>query len=1765
MATKSKRKKTKKAAKPAAPKTRRSTAGPGFAFEDQVAAWLILKVLTGQPLPGIDGTGTGLQMQTETLGWFLDDALLTAVAGPDDERHIAISCKSNVQVTSSGLPADFVERAWKQWFRSDAGPMKRGKDCLMLATRGRHSRFEAIWADLKNWAPGSDRDFAVAQMRATAKHRKIFDSVKVPAKAAEVTAADADVVALIARIEIAAFDFDLAASESEKAAIAQARSLLVNNSLAEGRRLWLELVTRARDTRLGTGTLDFGELRRALRTQFALKAFPDFESSWERLRAITLDERAAIESALPSGLIVERQGERAALAAKILSGLACILYGESGTGKSALVKTVLDTQSAQAGQMWFGPERLEQALSEANRTHLGLIHPLIELLDASTRPENFLIIDAAERLSAEGALKAKSLIAELIKRNGSSTAWRILVLGQTESWANGELQKLVGETSPLSFEVRTLSSGEVERVLRSTDGLGWLASHDDALAALANLRTLAWVIEAAVRFQDQGGSVSLTTIADRLWSYWTDDKATVQRLLMRLAGREASFEHSFAVSELDGNDAAAFDSRSVRCPLRLNPSTNRLQFQHDLAADWARFQRLKEIAADTGQWAALAGNPLWTNALRMLGQFLLRQAVGHRSEWDVAFEAAEQQRDQLPLARDILLDALFLDPSAETFLDARVEMLFAGNAGALIRLLKRFEHVASVPGVNLDALGRFRDLSLYIEAQFRTPIIGRWSAMARFLAKHRKRVAKLTSPAVASVCLRWLTGTPLTLGQERPTPFRREFAELALASARELQFGYAIHVIYIGDFEDRIYQAAFAGAPDLPPDVSEWALEMAQRRRYRADIVERVAAHRREQSELHARRLASDPEYRTRHERRMSAPTFIPSGRRLPPWPLGPQRRIEGHFRGAVLHSAALQGLMRVNPAVAAEVLLATIIEDSPEESHSSSRGLDRELGLAFDDEGYPTAYWKSPFFAFLQINADAAIAALRQLLSFCTDRWEHEVRRGGTEPSRVSLRLSDGTVRQYRGSYWVFTWSQLNSLHNGQLHCALAALERRLCSLIDHDIEVTPLLEGLLRNSDSVAFLGVLVNVGKHRPELFRGPLKPLLALHHAYVWDSHRVDENAYAFDAATWLRSGEVVFEMARDWVLAAYRQKKLRQIVSELITRDKWIAGFVRAAAQGWTAPDDEKGALELRLLVAELNDRNYTIAEGGQTVTFAYPAAVMEAVQGFQQGKQRAQQALAFPDQCRGFLNGLETLSAQQAAAVASLMVALDGDETVELDEEMQRPARVATAASLLLRGRQWLAGNAAIRQRAERIIQTALAEITDDAERSRFRFATAPSYLVFAAYFAAENWIASPSLENDEAVLRILTSGDDQAAGTIAWLTYRSRTALGPRWWRLLYLALLWSGLSILAPRAGDDEGLKPRWQKWCRWLRTRSLSDQTANIESIQPLAIAQRIERFEIRCWRERHARDGRAFEPEPGRRLSGGLETHFLQIAFAWLFNEQAGRATPAAELEERMLLVLRFWEHEAWCQSGSGDNADDDYKPLHPIGYEIAAELARLVAEAPVDRAAALWRPVLALGPKAHYAVGTFLTQWFNQISETTEIGAFASRWRPMIEYMIGNDSWATGRQWHYGQQLERQILGFGASDCLARSADHAALIGAMHDLYKAWAEKRLNRNEDNLAGLCGFLSSRPGTPLRIHGLLWIADALRTHADFGKWYRDGTSSVFMALLDVLMSHHATEISKSETARQALLDLSAHAASRQLPAALALQERVRKALRT
>jgi hypothetical protein len=600
--------------------------------------------------------------------------------------------------------------------------------------------------------------------------------------------------------------------------------------------------------------------------------------------------------------------------------------------------------------------------------------------------------------------------------------------------------------------------------------------------------------------------------------------------------------------------------------------------------------------------------------------------------------------------------------------------------------------------------------------------------------------------------------------------------------------------------------------------------------------------------------------------------------------------------------------------------------------------------------------------------------------------------------------------------------------------------------------------------------------------------------------------------------------------------------------------------VNSAAQHWTLPESDKERIEARIRIAQLDYRNYRA--GGAEVGFVWPEDLATGIASFEQSKRRSREILAFPENCRRFLANPGILPDEQAKQIAALMAAADGDEDVDLEEEMVRPARVASAVVLLLGAKEWLATNSTVRDRARAIIDSALAEAGLDRDRSKFRYSMAPSYLEFAAYLIFHEWYSMPSAPSDYALMQIATSGDERAAAIISSMSYVHRRVLGDRWWRLVYLSLLWSGLSILKPRAGrNDEASEQRWHRWARWLIARPLSGVRCGVDDIAPLDIAERVELFEGRLWEAEYRQDGRRFKRDPSRRMSGALDTHFLEIAFVWLVTNANRLPAEEIEREYRRDLLKKFWAHQAWRLVGSESESNGDYASMDQFGYKLLEAIAAICLETDVKTAPSLWQPIFDLGPKGHYEIGQFFSCFFSHLSETTDTAAFVAHWRPMIEAILAGRGW-TGRS-HYQQRLEREALGFGHEDTLVRPAQGPPLVESLHDQYQSWAEKRLAGDEDNVAGFCSFLSTRAGKPLRFRALVWIADALRDHPEVQSWHRDRTSAAFVDFLGTVITEDGTAAVATANTKRALIDLVALAVSRQLTAALALQDRLKSLL--
>ena len=146
----------------------------------------------------------------------------------------------------------------------------------------------------------------------------------------------------------------------------------------------------------------------------------------------------------------------------------------------------------------------------------------------------------------------------------------------------------------------------------------------------------------------------------------------------------------------------------------------------------------------------------------------------------------------------------------------------------------------------------------------RLPYWPYWGPMLTVLNAHRDEVARLVPHAAAKLCALWLKSVPVELGEGQPMPWRKEAAELALAIGREVQALNAEGNYYSDGHDKAVYEAVLSAAPELPDEVAQLCLELAQRRDLDPAIVARVEQAHERQREQRRQFLEANPERRER-------------------------------------------------------------------------------------------------------------------------------------------------------------------------------------------------------------------------------------------------------------------------------------------------------------------------------------------------------------------------------------------------------------------------------------------------------------------------------------------------------------------------------------------------------------------------------------------------------------------------------------------------------------------------------------------------------------------------------------------------------------------------------------------------------------------------------------------------------------------------------------------------------------------------------------
>ena len=735
----------------------------------------------------------------------------------------------------------------------------------------------------------------------------------------------------------------------------------------------------------------------------------------------------------------------------------------------------------------------------------------------------------------------------------------------------------------------------------------------------------------------------------------------------------------------------------------LRKGTERVRFAHDLLGDWARLRVL------IGQTPTASPDDLkrcsdirWHRAVRLYGRWLLGQANGV-DRWTQAMRHCDDGTNEGVVVRDLLLEAVILNENSQYLLEQVWPVLLQDGASLLKRVLDRFLFVATIPDPRLQVFAGDTQITAQMNAAFRIPFWPYWGAMVSTLHKHGQEILTAAPVDAAKICRMWLDTIPPEIRPGTPFPWRREAAELSLTIAREMQARQA-EGHYWAKEEDRIaYEAALLAAPECPDEVSALALELARRRPLSSAIQERADKAKRAAEEAMRQR---DSESRQQLEKLRKQRPQIFRGPLRKAWPDGPSDRVCESFRNAVLGSQGILSLAAIRPDVALEVLLAVCIEaPSYQDTHGGSDLIDH-FGIHPWQEAYPPMYFRGPFLSFLRQSPVQAIEFSIRLVNFATVRWIEGERRHARRWSRdlptdeeLSVTMHGPTgERRWVGDSRVYRWYLDWPVDAHVLTCVLMALEKWIYERIDAGEEISTWLREIMERSESVAFAGLLVDVGKKHPQFFTHELRPLLGTWILHFWDRQiAAERSGPSIGMMGWLRDPQELVELAREWHTARHRLYDLPWIASWLLINGADMRLFFADTVERWRHDlSDDGKPRNLQLLIEQLTPDNYRktpIEEGKIRYDFVLSAQLEETTQRDQQVCNEGMRLLTFPMTCRQILDGKSPVEDLQT--LWDMLQSIAQQDVSDPDSPHRKQDAVSGGIAVLIcKCREWLRSDA---------------------------------------------------------------------------------------------------------------------------------------------------------------------------------------------------------------------------------------------------------------------------------------------------------------------------------------------------------------------------------------------------------------------------------------------------------------------------------------
>lgn len=1721
--------------------TSKQTGGGGFHFEDKVTAYFLTKLLTNQfALDSSLGTLLKIEFQVRPDGWLLDDLLLSFQNGVA-EHKVAVSAKSNRQITANGLPADVLHDIWSQYLNINHELFDQNNDYFLFVVAPLGRSVSTNLATLIKSAQLTDAQVMAGRMATTnfsAAEKKLFNSFVCPRSVdTDSQLSDADTCRLLSRIIVLELDFQATTSVTELQLISELTTVLRSKSKSEAIKLYQRLCGIRPEIAPHGGFIDYHRLLSKLIGEFELEGYPIYDSDWKKIIQMTDTKIANVPDKIGGRFTINRSKEVDRLNEIFKKKRFVFLTGKSGFGKTVVAKyTAVKRLSNNSKVIWIDADLLHYAsLKDA----VNLTYDIAELISSAVTPDNLIIVDGADRFFKDNLIDHLTpLIRQVSELEQAS--WKILITCQSEDYEN-LLKSLYRKNLPAleseTIEINRISKTELLRVASEFPQLLNLVMHDHLSGLLSNLKYLDMITYHISNFGmlQSGDQIGESSLIDWIWQNEISDNgdhgAANSRFLQELAAKQANLLTMYTpITEFRIEESGPISELKR---MKLVAETNdKLHFIHDLFGDWARYKTIRSNE-ETIQAFLLSldlASPLWGKAIRLYGVYLLEKKQD-TSGWLTLFRGLSMNDPKQKLIRMLLLEAIIFSNNTFQFLEDLWDEMKQGDGEIINQFFEQFlakatapdpavlKLVDSIPGITVSELA----------TNYRTPIYNYWFPVLKFIKTHAVDLLSISRRNCVKIITYWLENVP------KGSDFRHDMAQLALNLGQWLIDQKKSGTYVYREPSKEIYRLMLKSFSEFPDEVTDLALKLSGRKELSKD------------QELNDSGSRSYPFHNIGVE-------YVETN-------LGPVHTVDDDFRIACLNDADLSEIMIENPKAATEILLALLIKQRGERERSTNP----TYGLEDMHDWFPPFYTRGPFMSFLNANPNAGLLLVIELTDLATKNWKKQ-RKNPKELHAISIGLADGTQQKYWGDNTVYFW--FRDVGNAP-HClvsALMALEKYFINQLDNEKNIVPFLELLLNQSKSVAILGILSSVGRYKPDLFTGVLKPLLAQFDIYQWEMmlpySSVVEQHQLIGAEL---LGITLAKKSIEWNKMPHRRKSIQQLAQLLFFNNPQIRNFFELSViPQWISlrnAIEQQGYLEPYLdnLIGQFNIDNYVTVESEDYIRLEYrePESITQKLKEVRKQSDDDRDMDTFAFSISQELEKGKAFSSEEIDEIWHQVQQQTNRPDGRFNEIVNnRKSNIFACVAVIILNR------ASFKELNSNHYEWAVTQLLEEADRITYDY---PNMEVMPLKQSPDSFksIAIPriykQMPDDERIRRIVGIFTLTSSYPIISSFFGN---LGKEfsWDDPLFVEI--QNLYIerchlihdLDFNAWDTSGidfekiLKPAFESFMKGDMKKVMTD----------LAIYQSAKEDQKFHQKRRH---GVFYSVYKNPRL----DVHALYKAFV-----QLPQLTEAGNTANDTF-ILAFYRSLIKLLTCTWGEITDDRLPLDEYVTEFdrwfAIRLSMLLpCISDLEQGKAYWEPLMSYGNLNHRWLEEFTMQlvYVNMDSERTEI--LGLHWNAMIDYAFRQKTWSNDERFQNGASLWNSLLGLSKVGLEIWRLGHVSLIATVKNQLLKWFKIQL-ASADETEKLCRLLKCPCGHIFLDPGLHYVNLHLKYQARLGETkvpegfvripfkYNDTVA----AMCSYIWEQNKFGITNNQQLFESFKEIVIHLVSIQNPTGLELQERM------